>query len=401
MQLAAGSDGDRRGGRIEIAELGRAGKIRDAVGRDDVLERRGEIDPELVALGLQPACVVVPAQGHGGRHRAVVPLQAPEVVPVRVHGLGGIAFVADGRRKQPVERPVRGSQRGVGTLGLPQRLQIAHRRVDVRPHRFQEPTVSGVAVHFRDQEDELAGTVVFRHGVGTTLVDAAGNLAVGELMRGEPPQIVGRDVSVTRAQQRLRHHGAVPDPGARIGPRPRAEHRPVPRDQHVRLCGAEGGDQWPAGARDLDRHPAQSLTPPRSHACLLAVHPARRRFALEIGWDHRPRKRHDDAHGRPAAWRQREAVAERRRGIAELVADLRSARPAGRGDQARDRPGGERKGPDDIWPAQGEDPVVGVDGERRAVPGDVANRARAADRAEELRWGVHLERPHRQNELDW
>ena len=185
---------------------------------------------------------------------------------------------------------------------------------------------------------------------------------------------------MTRAQQRLRHHGAVPDPGPGIGSRPGSEHRAVARDQHVRLGRAESGDQWPAGARDVDRHAAQALTPPRSDACLLAVHPRHRGLALELRCGHRSRERHDDADGRPAAWRQREAVAERRRGIAELVADLGSARPARRGDQAGNRSGGERKGPDDIGPGQGKNLALGVDGECRAVPGDVGNRARTADR---------------------
>ena len=71
MQLAAGGDGDRRGRRIEIAELGRAGKIRDAVGRDGVLERRGEIDAELVALRL--AAGVRRRSGPGPRRSSMAP----------------------------------------------------------------------------------------------------------------------------------------------------------------------------------------------------------------------------------------------------------------------------------------------------------------------------------------
>ena len=147
-----------------------------------VVERGGEILAKFIALRREPACGVTVAERRCDRDGAVVTLQPPEVVPVRVHGLRRVALVTDRRRKEPVEGACGGRQIGVGTLGLPQGLEVACRRCDVRPHLLQQRAIVRVPVHLGGEEDQLARAVVFRHRIGPTLVDAAGDFTVGELV---------------------------------------------------------------------------------------------------------------------------------------------------------------------------------------------------------------------------
>jgi len=128
LKLPAGGDGDRRGGRIEVAQLGCARKIGDAVGGNDMSERRGEIDAELVALSLQSACGVVAAQRHGGRDRAVVPLEGQ----------------SNGREPKAVSYPASKGNISVRDFGLPQPLPFFYLEATVKtPMQSREANDAG------------------------------------------------------------------------------------------------------------------------------------------------------------------------------------------------------------------------------------------------------------------
>ena len=78
-------------------------------------------------------------------------------------------------------------------------VHVAHRRFDMRPRRLEQRAVAGVAKDFGGEEDELPVLSFSGTGSAPREVDAAGHLAVFELVRGEPAQIVGRDVARARA----------------------------------------------------------------------------------------------------------------------------------------------------------------------------------------------------------
>ncbi len=149
--------------------------------------------------------------------------EGPEVVPVRVRGLGGVALVADRGRQEAVQRAalgrlVRGDARGEADL-----VHAAGRGLHVRPERGEPRAIGRVAVQRRGEDDQLAVAVVLGHGDGAGGLDAAGHLARGKLIRRVPAQEALGDLRVAEAEQRLADHGAVTDPGARVRPRAGAE----------------------------------------------------------------------------------------------------------------------------------------------------------------------------------
>src|SRR5262249_56926972 len=105
VELAGRRDRDGRGGRIEVAKLGRAGKICDAVSGRRLTKRREQVTTEFVALGLEPARRVAAAQRRGDRDGGLVALQRPEVIPVGVHRLGPTAPLARGPPGAPRTTP--------------------------------------------------------------------------------------------------------------------------------------------------------------------------------------------------------------------------------------------------------------------------------------------------------
>ena len=70
----------------------------------------------------------------------------------------------------------------------------------------------GVAILLRDQMNQFSMAVVLRHGVGATTIHAAGHLAVGKLMGGEPFDVLAHHAGMAQPQQRIGHHGAIADP---------------------------------------------------------------------------------------------------------------------------------------------------------------------------------------------
>src|SRR4029077_9651032 len=86
---------------------------------------------------------------------------------------------------------------------------------------------------------QLAVTVVLGYGIGTAPVDTARHLAVRELIRRVPLDVLARGIGVAEAQQRRRHHRAVADPRARVRARARTDRGAVAADQDVRECRAQ------------------------------------------------------------------------------------------------------------------------------------------------------------------
>ena len=119
-------------------------------------------------------------RGGEGEHRE-------EVVPVRVHGMGRVALVADRLGQEPeariaaerLPRPL-GAQRGDGVDGAQR----------VGPELAEERRVAGQARVLHDAPDELAVAVVLHGAVDAVAVDGARHAAVRELERRVPAQEV-------------------------------------------------------------------------------------------------------------------------------------------------------------------------------------------------------------------
>jgi hypothetical protein len=171
---------------------------------------------------------------HGLRdqHRILVAAQRPEVVPVRIGRLVGIALVADRRRHQAEQVGAAGS-RLAALRSLWRRPSIQASTRCTRGQWRQEGGVTGVAPDLGHGVEVLAVAVVFHHRVGAARVHTAGHLARSEDVAGEPVGELARGLGLAQAQQAGDHHRAVAHPAARVGACAGLQRRALARHQHV------------------------------------------------------------------------------------------------------------------------------------------------------------------------
>ncbi len=177
--------------------------------------------------------------------RRLVACQRPEVVPVRMHRLGGIAFMTDRGRHQSIERAALALRVRRNSLRQTQLLHVLHRPAHPWPHVPQKLYVAGVAVDRVDEKQELAGAVVLGHGIRAAPIDAAWHLAVVELERRVPLQKIPGRIRVSETQQHLGRHCAVTDPGALVGSRSGLDRRTVAIDENMGECSSQRVEQLP------------------------------------------------------------------------------------------------------------------------------------------------------------
>ena len=120
--------------------------------------------------------------------------------------------MTDRRRQESVNRGVIGRAMDLGALGLPQLLLIAECAFDARPHFGEQRAIVRVAKDLVGEKDEFTFAVVLGDRIGAARVDAAGNLAVRELVRRVPAQIVFGNIRVAQSQERFADHRAIADP---------------------------------------------------------------------------------------------------------------------------------------------------------------------------------------------
>src|SRR5258706_49768 len=123
----------------------------------------------------------------------------------------------------------------------------------MRPDLAREGSIAGQPRVFGDEVDELAVTVVFIDRIGASLVDAAGDLAAGELVGREPADVVADVVVEAEAEQHRRRQRAVADPASPVVARAAANGRTVAAEEGVGDGGACGVDEIARGRNvDLD-----------------------------------------------------------------------------------------------------------------------------------------------------
>src|SRR2546423_15405997 len=154
----------------------------------------------------------------------------------------------------------------------------------MRPPRFEQDPIVRIAIDSRPQKNELPGTVIFRHGIGATFVDAARYFAVPELVRSIPTQIVGSHVRVAKPQERFRDHRTVADPRTPVRPRAGAEDGTVACDEQMRKCRPQGVDKWLSLSRNAQRDAIELFAPHGDDGLLLSRDPFLCRLSAEIRW---------------------------------------------------------------------------------------------------------------------
>jgi len=329
--------GDGRRGRVEVTELDRPGQIIDPVAGHRQRERLHQIATKRVANPLEPRLVVGLTQHPRDLGRVLEALEGEEVVPVGVHRLGGIAFMADRLGQQTVERSPR-RRLVLGRHSLPpQRIQVGDRAYDPGPHSCEEDAIAGVAVVLHEQIEKLAATVVLRHWIGPAAVDAAGHLAARVLKRRIPLDEVAHRLGLAQPEQRRRYEGAVPDPGTPVGAGAGLDRRAVAGDERVGNQALDRGDDGTGARRQTDAGASQpGVPPPRSPGQLsLGVGP---RCTLGSEWPGRgdgPIERHREIDGAAGAGSHRQPIGQCAGCIAVEIVDPRSPGRRGRSEIAR------------------------------------------------------------------
>ncbi len=388
-------EGDRGRGRVEVAEVGRARDVVDAMLASRRLDRGGEVLRELVAHGSEPGALLHPPELSGEEGGISEAPEGEEVVPVGMHGLGRVALVADRRRQETVEAPLRRLLVLGGPALLAKGIEVGHRTHDPRPHAPDERAISRVPVVLGDEVDEFAARVVLRHRVGAAPVDGARHLAVLVLVGREPLDELAHLFRVPEPEKGGRGERSVADPGAGIGASPGLDGRPRPVDQDVVELAPERLDRALRG-RDPDGHAPRSL--PRGRA----------RWGREGG-----RRRGREAGLGRGAGMERKAephLAGRTRGDLQPIGECPRGRGEGIGDRCRGQQlaahevvgdhvalvEGGRARAGRLGQRGGRQPPVHAHG--APVERELADRSGAAGPVQGLRRRIHLERAHGQIE---
>ena len=176
----------RRGGRVEVRPLD---ATRDEIelvcsarsldrpeqGRGETLRQAAPARRDLVVL--DHACEL---------HRIAQAAQRPEVVPVGMHRLCQVTFVADGNRQQPVR--------------LTQSFNAGNGFDDEGPGLLEEPGIRRKPVAVGDGGDQLTVAVVFHEPIGSVAVHAARDETVRALVGRIPTEELQRFLPVRHAQ---------------------------------------------------------------------------------------------------------------------------------------------------------------------------------------------------------
>src|SRR5262249_13254288 len=96
-------ESDGRGSGVEIAQLGAAWQVCNAVRCRARGQRGVQIMPKLVALPSEASRRLLMAEYPADGDGLLITLEGPEIVPVRVHRFRRIALVTDRRRQQAIK----------------------------------------------------------------------------------------------------------------------------------------------------------------------------------------------------------------------------------------------------------------------------------------------------------
>ncbi len=261
----------------------------------------------------------------------------------------------------------------------------------MRPHQLGESAVAGVAPVLGDAVDQLAMAVVLRHRVAAAGIDAARHLAVLELIRRIPVDVVAHRITAAHAQQALGNHRAIADPAARIRTRARLQAWADARDQHVRDRGAQGIHQRLARSRHLQRDHAQLLAPLLGHLRLRLGHVQRLRCPATGLWQHH---RHFTA----LAGLQLDRVHQRTRRHAGAVLHRCGRRVCAAFQMHRIKLAVERTGKARVRHLQRVDARLTVDPHQLLIHIQCIDAAETTDGVEELGGRVDLPRADRQRQ---
>ena len=217
-----------------------------------------------IVLERAPARCVALVPEHAGDVGSIGdPEQDEEIVPVRVHGLGGVALVADRFGDEPVEHVLGRARVVVGraqALGA-ERFDVAHGEADVVVLRFEECFGAGLEVVVPEDVDVLARGVVLVDGVGAAVVDDAGGLAVLEEVARIPGDEALDVLVEPGGEEGVARERAVTDPCALVGARARPDGGPVLVDECVGDRRADGIFEVPLGFGQMEPEIPEHFVP--------------------------------------------------------------------------------------------------------------------------------------------
>lgn len=210
----ADGDGDGGGGRVEVAEFDAAGDEVDALLFGGHLDGADEGGFVVIGELLEVIGVVVEAELSGDGCGVVESADDEDVVPVAVHGFFGVAFVADGFGDESF---VCGADVLGGESLVAEVFHVGDASADVVVVLAGEVFIVGVFEEESGEVDELSGGVVFVDGVGSAVVDDAGDFAVVVLIGCVPGEVVGDGVGLAHVDEGFAGECAIADPGALVG----------------------------------------------------------------------------------------------------------------------------------------------------------------------------------------
>ncbi len=362
-----------------------------AVG-DGALDRRPQRHAEDVADGRNAPGFIVVAQDRRHGSRVAVPLQRPEIVPVRMDRVRQVALVARRLGQQPAPRHQLGGVELRTESRCPQRLEVVDRPPHRRPHLGQERPVAGEPEVLHDRKDQLAVAVVLGEPVRSGAIDDTRDVAVGRLVRRVPADELARFGVPPDAQQRRRHDRAVANPRPRVAPRARLQRRAVAVDQHLRRRRAHRVGMVLRHRRQVEADGAEARAP-IIHRGLERRGPVDADEPLDdrrVGLTERDGEIDVLRHAR----RQLDIERERARRVPERVGDGGLRRQFVARQVRRDRAPLERRGAEPARRGERHHGARAVDPQITPIPLQLRNPPRPAQFAERLPRRVHLERAH-------
>ena len=269
----------------------------------------------------------------------------------------------------------------------------------MRPRRLEQRAIAGIAKDFGGEEDELSVAVVLRNGIGAPEVDAAGHLAVFELVRSEPAQIVRRDVGVPEPDEGFRYHRSITDPRASVGARAGAQNRTVARHQDVRERRPQRVNEVLTRGGHVEFDEVELAAPVGLDLPLLLIEPIFSGPARKVRPCRLARKRSHETDRAAFPRRQFHLVDERRRCKSSIVRDAVDRIIAGNEQLVGIAAGFKWRGGKSIWRRERHDLRLAVDRQLCPVPVDGLDGADATREVQELGRRIDLERARGKHEL--
>ena len=236
---------DRIGGRgrIEIGPLDRSRNILQISRGDDAFNRADQIVQKRIGFIFPKHRIFIATNSRRKFRRRLQSTQGPEVVPIRMHRMRQVPFVARRFGQEPETRSQLAAAITLAHALPPQRDQMTGRTRHAIEIRSDKCRIAGRAKHFSHAPNELPMAVVLDQGIHAIAIDHTKHKAIVTLERGIPFHEVLEWIGQTTLRQSSAHDHAIADPRARVTPRTGLQGRAIAVDHDLRAGGAQCCDR--------------------------------------------------------------------------------------------------------------------------------------------------------------